>query len=410
MCNRQSLDLAASYLSSYRFPHRLLWLTDTFADKNGVSHALQDVLKEVQRRNLPIDILVSSNKIESQDHLIVVPSYGEFHLFDFEQQRFNIPNLEELGRLVYERGYDRIMVSTESPMGQIALLLGQSFNFPSYFFIHTDWSDFFSLNSDMSDLNLLRTRTFLNQFYRQFSGVVCLNEDHRQWLVSPAVGLESARVFKTAHWPSPAFKKVTVQKSEVLSGIEQDQPVLIYVGRLSAEKGVRELPEFYRELRGKIPRLQLVLAGEGPEESALRHALPEAHFLGWVDSQQLIRLYNAADLLVLLSRNDSFPLVLGEAFACGLPVAVYSSNGAKELVVNGVNGIMADTPAELLGDMIHYFQHPDQLQRLRDGAIKSVERFRAEAIMDRLMSDLGLTQDTELMSFRSAKLKLSGSF
>ena len=57
---------------------RLLWLTDTYGDHNGVSTVLKGVLQEIRLRDLPIDLLICSSTIPSGDHLIVVPPVKEF--------------------------------------------------------------------------------------------------------------------------------------------------------------------------------------------------------------------------------------------------------------------------------------------------------------------------------------------
>ncbi|MEI8347908.1 MAG: glycosyl transferase family 1, partial [Pseudomonadota bacterium] len=58
---RKFLNKLSGELNCYQHPKKALWITDTLMDRNGVSHALQSNLKEVQKRNLPIDFLVCSN-------------------------------------------------------------------------------------------------------------------------------------------------------------------------------------------------------------------------------------------------------------------------------------------------------------------------------------------------------------
>ena len=285
---RDFLNNLAGQLGRYHHPRRILWLTDTLTDKNGVSHALRTTLSEVQRRDLPIDFLVCSDKIAPEPHLVVTPSIGHFHLFDFEQQRFNIPNLEEIHRLFVDGGYDRVICSTEFLMGPVALYLKAAFSVPTYFYMHTDWMEFFAKNTDLDEHNLDRIRRLLRAFYRAFSGIIVLNNEQECWLASPAMGISKESIFKTAHWTEKSFFPTEIARTELFPGIEANSIVLLYAGRLNEEKGVMELPHIYEELKTRYANLKMVIAGTGPLERQLQEALPDSIFLGWVETSHLV--------------------------------------------------------------------------------------------------------------------------
>lgn len=106
-------------------------------------------------------------------------------------------------------------------------------------------------------------------------------------------------------------------------------PVLLYVGRVAAEKN---LPAF---LETKTPGTKVVV-GDGPDLAALKSRHPEVHFLGALAGEQLARAYCSAEVFVFPSRTDTFGLVLIEALACGLPVAAYPVHGPLDII--GPNG------------------------------------------------------------------------
>ncbi len=103
------------------------------------------------------------------------------------------------------------------------------------------------------------------------------------------------------------------------------KPIFAFVGRVSVEKNVDAF------LQLDLPGSKVV-AGDGPALDRLRRRHPEVLFLGMQDSQQLARLYSAADVFVFPSRTDTFGLVLLEALACGLPVAAYPVPGPQDVV------------------------------------------------------------------------------
>ena len=106
-----------------------------------------------------------------------------------------------------------------------------------------------------------------------------------------------------------------------------DPPHVLYVGRLSAEKGVRELVAATRGL-------PLVVAGDGP----LRDEVPGA--LGMVPHDELLRLYERAAVVACPSRREGFGVACLEAMAAGRPVVASSVGGLRDLVVDGVTGLL----------------------------------------------------------------------
>ena len=79
---------------------------------------------------------------------------------------------------------------------------------------------------------------------------------------------------------------------------------VLYAGRLTREKGVDLLADAFLAARARDPRLELHLAGGGPEEDALRSRLGgAARFLGWLEGEELARAYADADLFLFCSQR-----------------------------------------------------------------------------------------------------------
>jgi glycosyltransferase involved in cell wall biosynthesis len=400
--NRRFLNEFAAQYGGLEHPRRALYLTDSLRDRNGVSKSLSGKLAEIRRRGYPVDFLICHADAQSEPHLHVVRPLAEFSFKTFGEQSIRIPDVLEIARIFYQGGYDRVVCSTEGPMVLAALFLKYMFNVPAFFFMHTDWLDFFKHTANLDQHERDRIRRVMRALYRQFEGVFVLNSDHRRWLTGSQMGLRPERVMLTAHHVEPTAKPVRpVRKSELLPGAGADTPVLFVASRISREKGVLELPEIYTRARQALPDLRLVIAGTGPAEPELRAALPEATFLGWVDAERMAELYAGLDLFVFPSKFDTFGNVILEAFARGMPVLAYNCKGPKDIVQDGVNGYLVNNREDMATRIIEHFQDGTRHAPMRQAATRRIDDYQAGPLMQQFMKDLGLLSAGQLVQRRA---------
>jgi glycosyltransferase involved in cell wall biosynthesis len=386
---RPFLTRFSEHLGKYRHPERALWLTDTFEDKNGVSVALQAMHREIKSRNLPIDLLVCSNTLQSDDHLIVLKPVSEFQIPLYPDQPLRIPNFVALHNLFQEREYDRLICSTEGVMGAMGLYLKHAYSVPAHFFIHTDWVMFCKKVLHFERHNQNRIRRFLRMYYGAFDRVFVLNNDQRKWLTSSEMNFPEHKVCLTAHWADAIFKPQKGSKKEVLE-IDENRPVMVFAGRVSKEKGVLELPRIYQAVKKIHHNVALLMLGDGPEYEQLRHEFPEAYYLGWVTHDRLPAIYSAADILVFPSKFDTFSCVVLESLSCGLPVIAYNTKGPKEIIEDGVCGYLVNNEEQMCEKITTYLANPQQHKYFRKAAVKCAQKYDVNGIMERFIADVGL--------------------
>ena len=118
---------------------------------------------------------------------------------------------------------------------------------------------------------------------------------------------------------------------------------LLYIGRLSAVKGVHNLIEAFGRI-GKEKELKLVIAGTGDYDHALmRQAqkLRDVVFTGFVDSPEIKKsLYRNCLAVILPSLYEAFPMVVLEAMAYGKPVVASCVGDIPSIIKNGINGLL----------------------------------------------------------------------
>ncbi len=387
--SRSMLNAFSEKLDDLKLPGKMLWLSDTFEDGNGVSMFLRHMLDEIKERDLPIDILVCSDTVQPEEHLVVMKPAAVFTPSFYRDQPIRIPNIMDLHRQFREGEYDRVLCSTEGPMGLMAIYLKRAFSVPAFFFVHTDWITFAKSTLNFSDPAMNRLRRILRGFYRSFDSVLVLNKEQKKWFSGPDMEFKKTEVKLTSHWVDEKFRKTGATKTSMF-GIAENRPMLLFVGRISEEKGVNELPFIYGRVKEVVPDIQLVIAGKGPEEDKLKELMPDAKFLGWVEHNSLPDIYSAADMLVLPSRFDTFGNVIVEAFACGCPVISYNTKGPRDIIGNEKSGYLVNTKEKMADTVASHFKKGKDTCAMKDAALARAKDFTADSIIGKLLKDTGL--------------------
>jgi glycosyltransferase involved in cell wall biosynthesis len=369
--------------------NRVLWLTDTYDDHNGVSMVLQAMHREIRTRDLPVDFMVCSNTLKSDKHLIVVKPLSEFNIPLYRQQPLRIPNFLTIQRIFRKRKYDCVICSTEGPMGFAALYLKKMYSVTTFFYLHTDWIMFARQVIGIEDTGIRRLQRIMRVYYNRFDHIFVLNSDQQKWLTGSLMRFDPSRVLLTAHWAENIF--TDRRNSPCQSNVSLiKEPVILFAGRISREKGVFELPRIFREAREKVPGLKMLVAGTGPAEKELKVIFPEAEYTGWIDHNSLPEIYASADLLILPSRFDTFSCVVLEALSCSLPVIAYNTKGPKDIIQDSQNGFLVDTNEEMRDRIIEYLSNPSIHDAFRNAARDRAEDYTADNILQKLLNDIGI--------------------
>jgi glycosyltransferase involved in cell wall biosynthesis len=127
-------------------------------------------------------------------------------------------------------------------------------------------------------------------------------------------------------------------------GADDEDVVMLYVGRLAAEKNIEVLLAAHAAMRdgrgADRPRVRLVMVGDGPLRAELERRCPDVVFAGQRTGLELSRHYASADLFLFPSLTETWGNVTPEALASGLPVLAFDAAAAAQLVESGRNGVL----------------------------------------------------------------------
>lgn len=217
----------------------------------------------------------------------------------------------------------------------------------------------------------------------------------RRWTYPHAARLAVLNERVLEYFPPDIRRKSVVVPNPVLAAPRAvphagEARTALAMGRLTPQKGFDLLLEAFARVAVRHPAWSLEVRGEGP----LREALVEqARGLGLADrvrfagkTDDAYATLRAADLYVLSSRYEGFPMVLCEAMASGLPVVSFDCRtGPREIVRDGVDGVLVppgdvDALAEALERL---FADPALRARLAARAPEITCRFGLEQILAR---------------------------
>jgi GalNAc-alpha-(1->4)-GalNAc-alpha-(1->3)-diNAcBac-PP-undecaprenol alpha-1,4-N-acetyl-D-galactosaminyltransferase len=194
----------------------------------------------------------------------------------------------------------------------------------------------------------------------------------------------AAQGYRTIVMPNPITTPVPAVAMDRLL----PAPSLIAMGRLNPQKGFDLLMKAFDRIQAKYPDWQITILGEGSMRSELEDLRSQlkltdrVHLPGLVTNVQ--EYLRQADLFVMPSRFEGFPMALCEAMACGLPVlATDCLSGPRDIIEDGVNGVLVATEDvdALAAALDGLMSDPAKRQQLAQNAPQILDRFGVEQVM-----------------------------
>jgi glycosyltransferase involved in cell wall biosynthesis len=279
-----------------------------------------------------------------------------------EKRRFDLSVLRQVRELVARRQPD--IVQTHNVKSHLLVRwLGIWRSYPWVAFQHgytaTDWKDGLYNQFDRWSL-------------RRADRVVCVCQAFADRLQRRGVTAERIVVQHNPVEPFVVPSREEVERVRAELGLAESEFVVVSVGRLSREKGHRELLDAAAILRARQPAAaaRFIIVGDGPERSALevrRRELGLEDMIVFAGYRTDVRPYYAlAHALALPSHSEGSPNVVLEAMAAGVAVAATRAGGVPEVVTDGETGLLVDRqdPGAMAEALARLMADPELRRRL----------------------------------------------
>jgi len=312
-------------------------VTETYPPEvNGVAMTLSRIVGGLRARGNVVEVVRPRQKHESgltEDFLvpgIAIPFYDAL--------RIGLPAVGRLEERWRQWRPDVVHVATEGPLGLASLAAARRLGVPVTSSFHTN----FHAYGGHYGVAVLRDATlaYLRWFHNSTRCTLAPTKQMTAELAADGfktLGVMSRGVDTTLF--DPAKRSAALRAAW---GVAEGDPVVLYVGRIAAEKNLGLVVEAFLKLREGEPRARFVLVGDGPARESLARAHPEFHYAGMRRGEELAAHYASGDLFLFASVTETFGNVVTEAMASGLVAVAYDYAATREHVRDGVNGFSAE--------------------------------------------------------------------
>ena len=350
---------------------RIALFTETFLPKvDGIVTRLKHTIEQLQRQGNEVLVFCPAGGLQSY-HGARIYGLSAFPLPLYPELKLALPR-PEIGQQLAKFQPDLIHVVNPAVLGLAGIFYAKSTQIPLVASYHTHlpkylhhyglgmlegllW-ELLKAAHNQADLNLCTSSVMVTELRQQ--GIDRVDLWQR--------GVDT----ETFH---PA--RATSQMRHYLSQGEPTSRLLLYVGRLGAEKEIERI----KPVLMSIPGARLAIIGDGPHRARLESHFADTptHFVGYLGGEKLAAAYAVADAFIFPSRTETLGLVLLEAMAAGCPVIAARSGGIPDIVADGQNGYLFD-PRDPQGAIVatqKLFADPAANLKLRDLARTEAERW-----------------------------------
>lgn len=317
---------------------RRAWFTDTLEDVNGVATTIRRMTAAGVATGHDLTVVVSRSEIEEMGiPLKNFPPVGEFELPEYELQRLSFPPILAIVDWIARENFGEIIISTPGPVGLVALAAAKVLGLRTAGIYHTDFPQYVRILTEDSFMETL-TWNYMHWFYNQLDVVWVNSEDYRRSWVERGIPAEKLRILPRGldiELFRPTRRDPDFWRSR---GLRDGELAMLYVGRVSKEKGLDVTVAVTQRLAGWRLPVRPIFVGDGPYLAEMKKLLPDAIFTGYLRGEDLATGYASADFFVFPSTTDTFGNVVLEAHASALPVIVSDIGGPRDLIEDGVDG------------------------------------------------------------------------
>lgn len=303
------------------------------------------------------------------------------------ERRVGLFYQHSLASVIKKLNLDVIHTNTEFSLGIFGRIMAKELKLPIVHTYHTIYEDY---THYITKIKVLDGRA--KAFMRVFSKVCCNTVEE---VIVPTEKTKELLMNYNVHQKINVvptgidlhkFDPSLYPKEDTLAlrkkyGIADNEKVLLYLGRISPEKNIKEILQGMPEYMSRHKDVRFVIVGSGPEKENLEQMVQELQltdkviFTGPQPWDEIGRFYQLGDVFVSASNSETQGLTYIEAMAAGLPVVAKKDPCLEDILECGFNGYTFENQNEFMEGLDHVLYDGKDY---RANAISKVKKYSSE--------------------------------
>lgn len=349
---------------------------------SGVTVSIKVLEQELRKLGHEVYIVTNEHDNAKDDKYVIripglkLPMKG---LKEYRVGKVTKSKVKHVGSL----NFDIIHCHTEFTVGRLGRCIARKYNIPLVHTYHTMYEEYvhFVSKTFARSLRFLSKRYF-RSFANSADNVIFPTKKVQDRFHE--YGYKKDSVIIPTGIYLERFRRINFKQSELIDirhkyGLNKEDFVLLFLGRISREKSLEDLIRNFSKI-GK-PNVKLLIVGGGPDEKYFKHIVKELSlesnvvFTGMISREDVPVFYHVSDLFGNFSMTETQGLTYCESLAAGCPVLVKYDKNLDGVVENGVNGYTFNTDEEFLSTFNMIYDNPIVLNKIKAKATHGIERF-----------------------------------
>ena len=341
---------------------KILFISDVYFPRvNGVSTSIRTFVTQLQALGHSVDLIAPNYDIATADEAWIKRMPARSIYFDPEDKLMKYSAVFKYLPELRDENYDLVHIHTPFVAHYAGVKLAKLLGVPCVETYHTFFEDYLHHYLPIIPKKLAKSlaRLISKKQCNVLNAMVAPSQPMLDVLRTYGITTQ-AEVIPTG-LQAHSFAEADGAAFRAKYGIEQNRPMLLYVGRVAFEKNINFLLEMTKVLITKQPDALFVITGEGPAEASLHKQAKtlgldnNIQFIGYLDrATELNACYQSADVFVFSSKSETQGLVLLEAMAQGTAVVSIAELGTKSLLIEGEGVLISTENTTEFADKVAY--------------------------------------------------------
>ncbi len=374
--------------------------SDTYTPEiNGVVSSIVTLQRELERNGHEVYIITNHKALfttQREGNVLRLPGLELKWLYGY---KLSTPYHFSAKEQIKKMNLDVIHVHTEFGVGLFARIIGHHLRIPVVSTYHTMYEDYthYINKFDIEEIERVGKKvigSLSKTIEDSAQAIIAPSEKTKEVLLRyglrvPIYTIATGLNFEKFNPDRIDQKSIEAVRLEY--GIEKDDFVIVFVGRIAPEKSIDIPIESFRYIKNE--KIKLLIVGGGPQLDELKQLVSnyqletQVVFTDKKPSEEIPIYYGCADAFVSASLTETQGMTFIEALACGLPVFARRDKVLDELVYDGETGYYFETPEELAQKLIAYYETENEYKRkVQDNAKKVVVKYDSNIFYNKVLS------------------------